>query len=57
VYAAEQELLRALYEKSGGELAETVVRPQTWNLTLTGLGENEMKNLVLSYPPRLFPCN
>src|SRR3990172_2179788 len=36
------------------ELAETVVRPQTWNLTLTGLGENEMKNLVLSYPPRLF---
>lgn len=38
------------------ELAETLVRPQTWNLTLTGLGENEMKNLALNYPLRLFPC-
>jgi len=39
------------------ELAEAIVRPQTWNLTLKGLDENEMKNLELSYPPRLFPCN
>jgi hypothetical protein len=39
------------------ELAEAIVRPQAWNLTLKGLGENEMKNLELSYPPRLFPCN
>jgi hypothetical protein len=39
------------------ELAETIVRPQTWNLTLTGLQDHEMNNLVLSYPLRLFPCN
>ena len=39
------------------EVAETMVRPQAWNLALKGLDENEMKNLELSYPPRLFPCN
>jgi len=39
------------------ELAETIVRPQTWNLTLTGPQESELKNLELSYPLRLFPCN
>jgi hypothetical protein len=39
------------------ELAEPVARPQTWNLTLTGLADDEMKNLLLSYPLRLFPCN
>ncbi len=39
------------------ELPETVVRPQTWNLALTGLAEDEMKSLALSYPARLFPCN
>jgi len=39
------------------EVAETVSRPQTWNLALTGLQESETQNLVLNYPPRLFPCN
>ena len=39
------------------EVAENVARPQTWNLALTGLDDNEKKNLVLSYPLRLFPCN
>jgi hypothetical protein len=39
------------------ELPETVTRPQVWNLTLTGLAEDDMKNLELSYPLRLFPCN
>jgi len=39
------------------ELAETVVLPQGWNLTLTGLPESQTQNLVLNYPPRLFPCN
>jgi hypothetical protein len=39
------------------ELAETIVRPQEWNLSLKGLDESEAKNLELSYPPRLFPCN
>jgi hypothetical protein len=39
------------------ELPEPIVRPQFWRLTLTGLDENEMQNVVLSYPDRLFPCN
>jgi hypothetical protein len=39
------------------ELAETVARPQPLHLALTGLDENEMKNVVLNYPARLFPCN
>lgn len=39
------------------ELPESIVRPQLWRLTLTGLDENEMESLVLTYPARLFPCN
>jgi hypothetical protein len=39
------------------ELAESLVRPQLWNLTLAGLPENQINNLELSYPARLFPCN
>jgi hypothetical protein len=38
------------------ELPEPIVRPQPWHLALTGLDEEEMKNVVLSYPARLFPC-
>ena len=39
------------------EFAETIPRPQAWNLALKGLDENQLKNLELSYPARLFPCN
>jgi hypothetical protein len=39
------------------ELPETLVRPQPWRLTLTGLDENQMNNVVLNYPARLYPCN
>ena len=39
------------------ELPETLLRPQPWRLTLTGLDENQMNNVVLNYPARLYPCN
>jgi hypothetical protein len=39
------------------EFAEAVARPQPLHLVLTGLDENETKNIVLNYPARLFPCN
>ena len=39
------------------ELPEAIVRPQPWRLALTGLEENDLKNVVLSYPARLVPCN
>jgi hypothetical protein len=38
------------------ELSEPVVWPQPWHLALTGLDENEQKNLVLNYPATLFAC-
>jgi hypothetical protein len=38
------------------EFDEAVSRPQPWRLALTGLDENQMRNIVLNYPARLFPC-
>jgi hypothetical protein len=39
------------------ELPETIVRPQSWRLSLTGLGETDLQNIELNYPARLYPCN
>jgi len=55
LYAQQRQILG--FYRLEMELADTVARPQAWKLALTGLDENQMKNLVLSYPPRLFPCN
>jgi von Willebrand factor type A domain len=38
-------------------LPETIDRPRSWRLSLTGLDENEMQNVALNYPARIFPCN
>jgi hypothetical protein len=55
LYAQQRRLLG--FHRLEMELAETIARPQAWNLALKGLDEGEMKNLELSYPARLFPCN
>jgi hypothetical protein len=55
LYAQHRRLLA--FHRLELELPETIARPQLWQLALTGLDENEMKNLVLNYPARLFPCN
>jgi hypothetical protein len=39
------------------EPAEPIARPQPWQLALKDLDEAQAKNLTLSYPLRLFPCN
>jgi hypothetical protein len=39
------------------EFDEAVSRPQAWHLELTGLDETQMRNVVLNYPARIFPCS
>ncbi len=38
------------------ELDESVPRPQPWQLAVTGLEESQLRNIVVNYPARLFPC-
>jgi len=55
LYAQHRQIL--VFHRLELELPETIVRPQLWRLELAGLDENEMKNVALSYPARLYPCN
>jgi hypothetical protein len=55
LYAQHRQILA--FHRLELELPETIARPQFWRLTLAGLDEKEMNNVVLNYPARIFPCN
>jgi von Willebrand factor type A domain len=54
LYAQHRQILS--FHRVELELPETIARPQLWRLALTGLDENQISNVVLKYPARLYPC-
>ena len=55
LYAQHRQILA--FHRLELELPETIVRPQSWRLSLTGLDETSLQNIELKYPARLYPCN